>query len=143
MKTGDLHRMFSKTARLQYKRAQSRLNKVGVTPGQPRLLNYLFQHDGCIQHELSVNCDLKPATVSVILTGLEKAEMVFRLNDSADRRIQRVFLTDKGVQIQQKIDKAFSDLEKDCFEDFSEQEMAFFQVMLERLYFNLKHMDGE
>lgn len=142
MKSGELHRMFAKTARMHYKRAQSRLEKYGITPGQPRLLNYLFQHDGCIQHDLAVHCDLKPASVSVILLGLEKAEMIFRLNDSADRRIQRVFLTEKGVQIQQKIDKAFNTLEKDCFVDFSEQEMDFFQTMLERLYYNLKHLEG-
>jgi DNA-binding MarR family transcriptional regulator len=139
MKTGVLHRAFSKTARVHYKRTQSRLEKFGITAGQPRLLNYLFQHDGCIQHELAIQCDLKPATVSTILQGLEKAEMVFRLNDSADRRIQRVFLTEKGVQSQNKIDKVFNTLEKESFEDFTDQEKEFFLVMLDRLYFNLKH----
>lgn len=141
MKTGDLQRALSRTAKLHAKRTQSQLGRHGITSGQPRLLNYLFQHDGCIQHELAIQCDLKPATVSSILLGLEKAEMVFRLNDSADRRIQRVFLSEKGVSSQQKIDKVFNTLEKECFEDFSDQEKEFMLVMLERLYFNLKHTE--
>lgn len=141
MKTGDLHRLLAKTSRMHYKCSQTRLLKFGMTPGQPRLLDYLYEHDGCIQKDLSENCDLKPATVTNILSGMEKGGLIFRLNDSSDRRILRVFLTEKGTQVQQKIDKAYGTLEKECFEDFSDQEKEAMMILLDRVYYNLKHMD--
>jgi DNA-binding MarR family transcriptional regulator len=73
---------------------------------------------------------------------MEKAGLIFRLNDSADRRILRVFITEKGSQSQQKIDKAFADLEKGCFMDFSDQEKEAMQIFLKRIYFNLKKIDN-
>jgi DNA-binding MarR family transcriptional regulator len=141
MKNGELNRLFAKTSRMHNKCSQAELLKSGITPGQPRILDFLYGHDGCIQRELSKNCDLKPATVTNILAGMEKADLIFRINDSTDRRILRVFLTDKGAQAQQKIDRAFAALEKDCFEDFSDQEKEALQIFLERIYFNLKKRD--
>jgi DNA-binding MarR family transcriptional regulator len=141
MKTGELHQLFLKTSRMHYKCSQTKLLKSGITPGQPRILNFLYEHDGCIQRELSKSCDLKPATVTNILAGMEKADLIFRINDSTDRRILRVFLTDKGTQAQQKLDRVFAALEKDCFEDYSDQEKEAMHIFLDRIYFNLKKME--
>lgn len=140
IKIGELNQLLAKTARLHAKCMQNKLNKFDITPGQPRLLNYLYEHDGCVQKELSKNCDLKPATVTNILTGMEKAGLSFRLNDSADKRILRVFLTEKGVQAQQRIEKAFQSLEKECFTDFTEQEKEAAQIILDRINFNLRRI---
>ena len=115
-----------------------RLARLGITSGQPRLLNYLFDHDGCIQNELSQNCDLKPATVTLILAGLEKAGLVFRLNDQSDRRVLRVFLTEKGLGAHQKIQQVFHQIEKDCFKDFTDHEKEQVWLALNRLTYNLK-----
>lgn len=141
IKMGELNQLLTKTARLHAKCTQIRLSKLDITPGQPRLLNFLYEHDGCVQKELSKNCDLKPATVTNILTGMEKAGLIFRLNDSADKRILRVFLTEKGVQAQQKIEKTFQSLEKECFEDFTDQEKEAAQIILRRIHFNLQQMN--
>lgn len=140
MKNGELHKLFTKTSRMQSRCSQSRLKDFGIFPGQPRILNFLYEHDGCIQHDLAQSCDLQPATVTNILAGMERSGLIFRLNDSADRRILRVFLTDKGMESQKKIEKTFADLEKDCFLDFSDQEKEAMQIFLDRIYFNLKRI---
>jgi DNA-binding MarR family transcriptional regulator len=137
MQKGELNQLITKTTRLHYKCLQTKLQKIGITPGQPRILDYLSDHDGCIQKDLSQHCDLKPATVTNILVGMEKAGLVFRLNDSSDKRILRVFITEKGVQTQQKIDTVLLDFEKDCFIDFSDQEKNATGIIFENIIFNL------
>ena len=138
MPAGDLYQLLLANSRLLNRRAQQRLSLSGISSGQPRLLNYLFDHDGCIQNELAQNCDLKPATVTHILAGMEKSGLVFRLSDKSDRRILRVFLTEKGLEAHHKIQKIFHLIEKECFRAFSDQEKEQVWLVLNRLSYNLK-----
>jgi DNA-binding MarR family transcriptional regulator len=141
MKIGELHWLFAKTSGMYAKAAQAKLSKFEISKGQPRILNFLFEHDGCIQNEIAKNCDLKPASVTSILAGMEKAGLIFRLNDSADRRILRVMMTDKGQQAREQAEKVFYTFEKEIFEDFSDLEKEAMQIFLDRMTFNLKKMN--
>lgn len=141
MKTGELHRLLGRVYRIHHKCSDTRLSKFGITPGQPRMLNYLTHHDGCIQKDFSDNCDLEPATVTNILAVMEKSELVRRESDPNDRRVLHVFITEKGVQTHQKVEEVFAVLEQECFEGFSDQEKELSILFLNRIYANLKKAD--
>ncbi len=140
---GELDGLLEKLLRAYSKYMQEELARVGITPGQPRMLNYLYSHDGCIQKELSENCNLKPSTVTNILLGMEKADLVFRLNDSSDRRILRVFITEKGVQAKEKVTRIVSSFEKRCMQDFTEEQKATLQIELSNLLYNLNEKNPD
>lgn len=135
---GELHRLLAKVHRLQHKCSSTELARFGITPGQPRILNYLSAHNGCIQREFSENCDLEPATVTNILVIMEKSGLVQRTSDPGNRRVQHVFLTEKGSQTQQQVQAVFSSLEDDCFAGFTPAEMELSVQFLNRIYDNLK-----
>lgn len=43
----------------------------GLTPGQPKILDYLLHHDGAIQKDIAIFCHIEPASLTVILNGME------------------------------------------------------------------------
>lgn len=51
---------------------------IGLSPGQPKILHYLLNHDGCMQRELADACDIEPATVSRLLDKMEEDGLVRR-----------------------------------------------------------------
>lgn len=65
------------------------------------LLRSLGHMEGCTQLDLVKETHLKPPTVSVTLKKLEENGFVERKTDEHDLRAVRVFLTDKGRELNQ------------------------------------------
>jgi len=139
---GEFHRLLAKVFRLHGKTVFGRLAPYGITQGQPRLLHYLIAHDGAIQRDISADNDLEPATVSNILSVMEKAGLVRRGSDPDDRRITRIFITAKGRRAYDRAEAAFREVETSCFDGFSAAEKADFMRCLERIYDRLKAEGG-
>lgn len=70
----------------------------GLTPGQPKVLQYLTTHNGCTQKEIGVGCGLDKSTVAGLLTRMESAGLISRRVSPSDRRTTGVFLTEKGAE---------------------------------------------
>lgn len=137
-----LHRLLARSFRLHGKLAFAELAADGLTPGQPRILHYLVQNDGCIQRAIAADNDLEPATVTSALDGLERSGYVRREAQTQDRRIQRVFLTDRGREAHQRAQQVFAALEDRCLAVFSPEERALLAGLLERLTDRLKDLEG-
>lgn len=135
---GEFHRLLAKVFRLHGKTVFGRLAPYGITQGQPRLLHYLLAHDGAIQRDISADNDLEPATVSNILSVMEKAGFVRRESDPADRRIARIFITAKGRKAYDRAEEAFREEEAACFAGFTREEKGEFMSYLGRIYDGLK-----
>ena len=67
-----------------------------LTPGQPKILDYLQNHNGCVQKEIAKGCHIEPASITVILKGMESKGYIERKMLNGDRRSLYVFLTEKG-----------------------------------------------
>ncbi|HEY3186849.1 MAG TPA: MarR family transcriptional regulator [Solirubrobacteraceae bacterium] len=68
----------------------------GVTPQQWAVLNRLWEQDGLSQVELAERTFKDPPNTARILERLERKGLVTRAPDPADRRAQRVSLTEAG-----------------------------------------------
>jgi DNA-binding MarR family transcriptional regulator len=68
----------------------------GLTSVQFGLLNRLASSDGLVQAELSRRMAIEPATLTGILQRLERDGWLHRSCDADNRRLQRVWLTDKA-----------------------------------------------
>jgi DNA-binding MarR family transcriptional regulator len=112
----------------------------GLSPGQPRILHYLSEHDGCIQKDIASFFDLEPASVTGVLAVMEKNGLVRREGDEGDRRVLRVYLTERGAEAQLCAEAAFAAIERACFKGFSASEKEAVIRSLDRIYDNLKGM---
>lgn len=76
-----------------------------ITPDQFRVLSHLWQKDGMPQTELALCTNRNRANVTRIIDILEREGIVVRRDDANDRRIFRVFLTEKGKSIKDQTAK--------------------------------------
>ena len=68
---------------------------------------------------------------------MEKEKLIYRERNPKDKRILNVFLTEKGIEAQKKVEKVFLELDEICFDGFSEKERIDAINTLNRLYENL------
>lgn len=64
--------------------------------GQQQVINILGNEDGMTQGNLAELLDIRPSSLAELLKKLEKSGAVERIEDENDKRIKRVFLTEKG-----------------------------------------------
>lgn len=68
----------------------------GGVHGQNRSFALLARNEGMKQADLARNAHVRPSSVSEVLERLEKSGLIERRHDQKDRRVLRVYLTDKG-----------------------------------------------
>lgn len=109
----------------------------GLSPGQPKILSYLMNHDGCLQKELAASCDIEPATVSKVLTGMEEAGLIQRRCSCQDKRAVTVLITDKGRAASECMYRHFDELAEQQLKGFTSEEVEQLKVYLARVYRNM------
>ena len=101
------------------------------------LLFHLAHQDGRTQLELARLTHLKPPTVSVSLAKLEAEGYVERVADPEDLRQTRVYLTEKGQEVDRRARIAIDEIESRVTECLSEAERAELLSLLVKLHDNL------
>jgi len=86
------------------------------------LLMELSKRDGRTQLDLVNATHLKAPTISVALQKMEKDGYVLRKTDEYDQRATRVFLTEKGREIDDRIRRRIHEEEAQAMKDLTENE---------------------
>lgn len=81
------------------------LDPYGVSIPQSFILYSLLEEDGATLKEIGNKTLIDSSSMTVLVDKLEKDELVVRKLDSQDRRAIRVFITDKGRDIAEKVSK--------------------------------------
>lgn len=113
----------------------------GLTLGQPKVLDYLKEHDGAVQKEIASACHIEPASLTAILSGMEKKELIIRKMTVGNRRSLYVFLTEKGWEQAYRITEEFDKIEASALEGFTENEKKALNAYLTRIYENVSRKD--
>ena len=137
IRINTLHSSLIRINKIHRKMVKREFQKVDLTEGKPRLLDFIISNPGCSQREIASCCKIEPATATSILSSMEKEELIYRERNPKDRRILNVFLTEKGIEAQKKVEKVFLELDEVCFDGFSEEERVEAIKILNRLYENL------
>lgn len=131
-----VHKMCKVTLLHRY-RISTALSGLNIYRGQPQILEYLTEHGDCSQRELADSLGVSPASIATSLKRMSKAGFIERTPDEADRRINRMKLTEKGETIR-KAGKAECDkVDRLMFSGFSDEEITVFSDMLSRISQNL------
>ena len=109
----------------------------GLTLGQPKILDYLKDHNGVVQKDIAYTCHIEPASISSILNGMEKKGLITRKMCTENRRAFYIFLTDKGEELMHRVDTEFRKIDKNCLSGFTDKEKETLNEFLERIYNNL------
>ena len=114
----------------------NRLKDSGLTIGQPKVLDYLKDHDGAGQKDIARGCHIEPGTLTTLLNRMEDTGLVERRMLNGTRRSLYVFLTEKGKNQLALVTETFSEMEEKAFRGISESEREAFMNVFLRIYEN-------
>lgn len=81
-------------------RAMARfIQTLGLKPGQPKVLEYLSEHDGDMARNICQGCAIDKSTLTALLPPMERAGLVSRQANAQDARSIRVYLTGRGREL--------------------------------------------
>ena len=86
--------------------------KLGLTPGQPKILEFLMKNGESDQKTLAAECEIEQATAGGILLRMEQAGLIERKHKEGNRRSLYVSLTPRGVEMARKMDEAVREVDR-------------------------------
>ena len=110
---------------------------IGLSPGQPKVLDYLSRRDNCMQKDIAAALDIEPATVSQLLSNMEQAGLIKRSVQAERRRAESVSITDSGREYHEKWLLLCKEVEEKSLKGFSQIEKEQYLDYLGRMYRNL------
>lgn len=133
----SLHYLLMADYLLVQKSLLAGIKDTNLTPGQPKILDYLLFHDGAVQKEIAEACHIEPATITSVLLGMEKKGLIVRRNINGNRRSLYVYLTDTGKLLAEQVALKFGMIEEKALSDFRREEKEMLTVFLTRMNENL------
>lgn len=122
------------------KKLLAKLKGTGLTSGQPKVLDYLKDHDGASQKDIAHGCHIEPGTLTTLLNRMEETGLVERRMLGGNRRSFHVFMTDMGKAKLKLITDAFNELEEEAFSGISAENRENFMNLFHRIYKNTAHL---
>lgn len=126
----SLHHLWMKTY-LQMKRlVTAQAMPLGLSPGQPKILEFLAEYGEHEQKDIASYCEIEPATVGNILTRMEAAGLIVRRNRPNNRRSLYVSLTERGEEMARMVVEIFASAEAQITSSLTEEEReTLFQLL--------------
>ncbi len=122
------------------KKLMEQLKDTGLTLGQPKVLDYLKDHDGVSQKEIAAGCLIEAGSLTSILNRMEEKDLIERKMLDGNRRTFHIFMTESGKKNQKLVEEAFEKIEKTALNGISEEEQKLFMEIFYRIYRNLADM---
>ena len=122
------------------KKLMEQLKDTGLTLGQPKVLDYLKDHDGVSQKEIAAGCLIEAGSLTSILNRMEEKDLIERKMLNGNRRTFHIFMTETGKKNQKLVEEAFKKIEKTALNGISEEEQKLFMEIFCRIYRNLADM---
>lgn len=113
----------------------------GVYFGQHMILGFIHANIGCTQQMVSKTLGISPPSVATSLKRMQKAGLILRQADESDRRCNRLYLTEEGLQMQKQAHKTLSDINTQMLSGFSDAQCADLVILLTQMLSNLEPED--
>lgn len=119
------------------KKLMEQLKDTGLTLGQPKVLDYLKDHDGASQKEIAAGCLIEAGSLTSILNRMEEKGLIERKMLNGNRRTFHIFMTESGKKNQKLVEENFEKIEETALNNVSEEEQKVFMEIFLRIYRNL------
>jgi DNA-binding MarR family transcriptional regulator len=138
-----LSHLVPQVCRLHHTRSQTLFSSIGLHRGQPFLLSVLWAEEGLAHSELAARMHVTPATITKMLQRMEDSGFVHREPDPDDQRVSRVYLTEHGRVVRQRVADMWQTLENEAFDGLSGEEQETLRELMARVRDNLSRANGD
>ena len=104
-------RNLTKTDRLFHCYVRNECDKIGINASFQGIIRVLSRENGLSQQELADRLILSKPTISLTLQKMEYLGLIERRADEEDARVTHVYLTDKGMEVNEQIIGIFKKVE--------------------------------
>ncbi|MCI9079528.1 MAG: MarR family transcriptional regulator [Lachnospiraceae bacterium] len=113
---------------------------LGLTEAQPKILYILKRADGIIQKDLAELCNIRPSTLTVMLSKMEKQNYIYKdpCYVSGKKRAYSIHLTEEGQEKAEQLENIVESLENKGFMGFTTKEKQNLLDMLGRIEKNMR-----
>ena len=119
------------------KKIMAVLKPLGLSTGQPKVLDHLRYHNGSSQKDIAHACHIEPASLTSILNRMEEKGLIERKMLNGNRRTFHIFMTESGKKNQKLVEETFEKIEETALNNISEEEQKVFMEIFHRIYRNL------
>ncbi len=144
MDIGIAVRRLSLQMRRHHDAAVDRLSGGRLTGARGWIIGYLASHDGkpVYQRDIETRFGIRRSTATVMLQLMEKNGMITRASDANDKRLKRLLLTDAARELLAELDRERYEFELLCKRGLSEEELAVFFTVADKIAANIKENDN-
>ena len=114
------------------------IKQEGLMPGQPKILEYLWFHDGASQNEIGQECIIDKSTVTSLLKRMEKLELIRKEPRPDDQRGVSIFMTEKGREKAKRIREIIYGLDDFMWQGIEPEEQQRFMETFRKIIKNQK-----
>ncbi|HEY0751738.1 MAG TPA: MarR family winged helix-turn-helix transcriptional regulator [Chitinophagaceae bacterium] len=141
-KRGELYSFIAGVASTAIaRRLQKKFNANGLnlTIEQWSILYHLWKNDGKSQQELCNDTFRDKPSITRLIDNLEKLNLVKRLPDEHDRRINKVVLTKQALKLQDQTMTMAEETLNEALEGVPAEQVELCKQVLQKVYDNLNH----
>nr|WP_216673844.1 MarR family transcriptional regulator [Saccharibacillus endophyticus] len=113
------------------------LREINLYVGQDNLLCRLWESDGITQMQLCEHLKCEPPTVTNMVKSLEQNGFISRKRDQQDARVMRIYLTEKGRDLQASVKLKWKQQQDKLLHSFSPEERLALRDVMDRMERNL------
>lgn len=113
------------------------LRELNLYVGQDNLLSRLWLSDGVTQMQLCEYLKCEPPTVTNMVKSLEQNGFIYRKRDEQDARVMRIFLTDKGKELEKPVDFKWKQQQEKLLHSILPEERLLLRRLLKQMESNL------
>jgi len=124
---------FANLTQRGYHQEHLKVNDLNIGHAQGHLLGILLTHDGLTQKELSMELQIRPASLGELVDKLERNGYVERRVNENDKRVSNVYLKEEGRTLVNTIIKSRSSKVDDIFSGLSEDEKNQLSALMVKL----------
>lgn len=130
-------------SRLVENKMRHECDAFGMRQGYRRIMFQLSHgDDGAKQQDLVQHTKLSAPTISVALARMEEENLVRRQSDLRDMRVTRVFLTERGKTVNEKMQHLMHEVENDLNDCITEEEQKQLKAILLKIRNGLLEKGG-
>ena len=135
--------LINETSKLFHNRMRKNSEDLGFKTGYRQILRFLVHEDGVTQVDIARNSHFTAPTVSVTLKKMEEEGLIRRKTDKNDTRRSRVFITEKGRELERKLFGKIMDCEEILVRGLSKEEEETLCALLQKVRDNMLSESGD
>lgn len=101
--------------------------------GQMPILEYISRNPGCTQIEISRDLLVSMPCISTSIKRMEKKGLIKKEFDKQDKRITKIYVTEKGIEQKNDCKKEFDIIDHDFVKNLSKEEIEDLNKIMDKL----------